>query len=502
MTQLNLTMFRACDIRTRTEFLTDELAVRLARAEAKYFRRDLGVSGVLLAHDARLTGPHYLELASHEFRRAGLHVTVMPGVSSTSMFYFAAMKHPKLAGIMYGASHNPANDTGQKILGPSVRPIAEHIGPEGGLNRIKELYTEEVDAPEELRSGRITFYDPTEEYIQYSMHLAGIGPGDLRGLKIVHDYLNGAAGREMMFAFERAGAHVQPLHFTADGRFPLGAPNPVKQEVIKEGTDILKNGDYLLGIFFDGDGDRIDFYRGDGGYLSSSFVYAGILPEIQARFSGKQIGVYADLKCNPLALIELAKSGVTPCTIRNGHSQIKQTMYENQSMIGAVEESAHFYEAFQYSGARYCTENSLYFSLLVARMWHDDPTRFDELWGIQESTGREREWGQRFPSAQQRADALQAVESYFVQEGAQAMHSMPNGADMEATLLRLGAPLQIDAGSELGPNWLQICQRVSQSEDGLARWEVASATVDRAKKAKEDIQIIVQNFGAGDEYVG
>src|SRR5438874_10394856 len=140
MADLNLSMFRAYDIRTPADALTDELAVRLARAESVYFQQDLGVEGVLLAHDARSSGPRYLQMGAEEFSRAGLHVMVIPHVCSTSQFYFAAMCFSKYAAVMYGASHNPAGDTGQKILGPGARPIAESIGPLGGLDRIKFLY--------------------------------------------------------------------------------------------------------------------------------------------------------------------------------------------------------------------------------------------------------------------------------------------------------------------------------------------------------------------------
>jgi phosphomannomutase len=502
MTELNISMFRAYDIRTPSENLTDQLALRLAQAEAVYFRKELGVSGVLVAHDARSTGPHYLEIASEIYRQSGLDVTVVPGVCSTSMFYFASMKYPELAAVLFGASHNPAGDTGQKILGPNVKPIAQHIGPQGGLDCIQKLYIQEAKPETGVIPGRIIPFDPTEEYIQYSMDLAGVNEGDLKGLKILHDYLNGAAGREMMLAFDRAGADLTPLHFTADGQFPLGDPNPVKQDVIKYGLEKLKEGDYLIGTFFDGDGDRIDFYRGDGNYLSSSFVYAGIMPAIQKRFNNKSASAYTDLKCNPLALMEMAKTGMPTRIIRNGHSQIKNALYENADMVGAVEESAHFYEEFPLDDKSYCTENSLYIALLVARMWKENPERFDDLFKMQASTCREREWGYNFPSDEQRTDALNAVETHFVQSGANTMSRTADGYDLEATIMRRGMPFEINTDSHFESDWLQVCQRISQSENGLARWEVVSALPDVSRKAKEDIQLIVANFGASEEYQG
>ena len=500
MTDLNISMFRAYDIRTTSALLTDDLAVRLARAEAVYFRETLGVSGVLVAHDARSTGPHYLELAAAEYVRAGLTVVVVPGVCSTSEFYFAAMCHPALAAVMIGASHNPAGDTGQKLLGPGVRPIAEHIGPEGGLDKIRALYLQ--GASTTAARGRISAHDPTEAYVAYSLQLAGVEPGALGGLNVCHDYLNGAAGREMMLAFDRAGANLTPVHFTADGRFPLGDPNPVKASVIREGLDVLKAGDFLMGTFFDGDGDRIDFYRGDGGYLSSSFVYAGILPEIRKRFTGSGLGVYADLKSNPLAIMEMAKTGATVNVIRNGHSQIKNALFENPAMFGTVEESAHFYEAFALKGGRYCTENTLYIALLVSKAWRDNPKRFDALFDLQTRTAREREWGYKFPTDEQRAAAMAVVQAHFESKGARAITRMPNGYHLEATLMRRGIPFAIETGTRLAPDWLQVCHRISQSENGLARWEVLAADAGIAYEAKQHIAAIVNEFGAGEEYQG
>mgnify|MGYP002633150620 CR=1 FL=1 len=502
MPDLNLSMFKAYDIRTPSAALTPELATRLARAEAVYFTQHVGVTDIVLARDARSTGGEYLEIATEQYLAAGLNVMVVPGVSSTSMFYFAAMKYPDAAAICFGASHNPSGDTGQKILGPGVRPIARGIGVDGGLDKIQALYEAGAVAEVAEVRGRIGVYDPMAEYIEYSMELAGVTEGSLSGLKLLHDYLHGAAGREMMLAFQRAGAALTPLHFEADGRFPLGDPNPVKEDVIAAGIQALNDGDFVFGTFFDGDGDRVDFYRGDGAYLSSSFVYAAILPAIYARMGGADVGVYADLKCNPLALMEMTQCGVSNNIIRNGHSQIKDALYETPNMLGAVEESAHFYEAFSYNGDRFCTENTLYVALLVARMWKENPARFDELLAIQASTARAREWGHKFPTDEARAGALSAVEAHFVAQGTAVMSEMPNGWDLEATILRRGIPFAIGSGVTLTGDWIQVCQRISQSENGLARWEIVAATPEIARRAKQDVLGIVAGFGASEEYQG
>ncbi|MCA9429494.1 MAG: phosphoglucomutase, partial [Candidatus Omnitrophica bacterium] len=234
MSDLNLSMFRAYDIRTPSEFLTVELAIRLARAEARYFHECLGVRSVLVGHDARSMGPHYLNITAEIYRESGLDVTLIPGACSTSKFYFAAMEYPDKAGVLIGASHNPAGDTGRKIVGPRVCPIARNIGPMGGLTKIEEFYRDNLGTSSIARGSHFP-HDPTERYIDYTMRLAGVPLQGLEGFPVLHDYLNGAAGYEMIEAFERAGADLHPLHAIPDGAFPLGDPNPVKESVTQEG---------------------------------------------------------------------------------------------------------------------------------------------------------------------------------------------------------------------------------------------------------------------------
>lgn len=502
MDDLNLSMFRAYDIRTPAELLTDALAERLAQAEAVYIRDMLGTSAVVLAHDARHTGPRYLRITAETFLKAGLEVVWLPGPSSTSYFYYAAMRHPHHAAVMIGASHNPAGDTGQKLLAPGMVPVAEQIGPAGGLTKVRELYEAGATPPNERR-GRLISSELMGLYVDYSLRLAGVAPGSLKGTRILHDYLYGAAGREMVLAMDRAGVELTALHFTPDGSFPLGAPNPVKQDVIGPGLAALSAADYRLGTFFDGDGDRIDFYRGDGSYLSSSFVYAAILPEICRRLKAEGQGVFADLKSNPLAVIEMARAGVAVDVIRNGHSQIKKSLIDDRTRFGAVEESAHFYEAFTPGGPqRYCTENTLYLALLVTRVWREDPSRFDRLLELQATTAREREWGYKFPTDTARAEALQAVRERLEGQGFQSMDRMKNGMALEATLLRRGLPFDVDQHTQLAADWLQISQRISQSEDGLARWEVVGATPELVRQTKQDIAQWVEPFSPSAEYQG
>jgi phosphomannomutase len=135
-------------------------------------------------------------------------------------------------------------------------------------------------------------------------------------------------------------------------------------------------------------------------------------------------------------------------------------------------------------------------------LWQDDPERFDRMLAVQAQTAREREWGYMFPDDAARQSALKAVEAHFVGLGAQSRSRMDNGYDLEATMMRRGMPFEVAPDTVLAPHWLQVCQRISQSEDGLARWEVVADEAADAAQAKADIAVIAQRFGAGEEYQG
>ncbi len=76
---------------------------------------------------------------------------------------------------------------------------------------------------------------------------------------------------------------------------------------------------------------------------------------------------------------------------------------------------------------------------------------------------------------------------HFEGQGAAALDRMKNGMDLEATLLRQGLPFDVNEQTRLAADWLQVCQRISQSENGLARWEVVGATADLVGRAKREI---------------
>ncbi len=140
MENLNLTMFKQYDIRTRHNALSDALKERLYNAIAIYFRDYVKAKSVVIGRDARLYVPELAEGIARLLRKAGIEVFINPLPISTCQFYYTCMKHRDSAGVMVTASHNPAEYIGLKLVAPEVSPIAYGCGPADGIAKIKELY--------------------------------------------------------------------------------------------------------------------------------------------------------------------------------------------------------------------------------------------------------------------------------------------------------------------------------------------------------------------------
>ena len=87
MENLNLTMFKQYDIRTRHNALTDPIKERLYNAVAIYLRDYVKAKSVVIGRDARLYVPELAEGLARVARKAGVEVLINPLPISTCQFY-------------------------------------------------------------------------------------------------------------------------------------------------------------------------------------------------------------------------------------------------------------------------------------------------------------------------------------------------------------------------------------------------------------------------------
>ena len=502
MEDLNLSMFKQYDIRTKYGNLTQKIKDRLYNAVAIYFRDYVKAKAVVIGRDARLNVPEIAEGLEFWLKRAGIDVCLNPLPISTCQFYYTCMQYRDAAGIMVTASHNPAEYVGLKLLAQGVSPIAMGCGPAGGIEKILELYKADARI-EGNKKGKTTIINCLESYIDYCMKLSGVTEGSLKGTKIMLEFLNGSAGSEMALAFQKAGAELEMRDTVPDGFFWRGDPNPIIESSIAPARTAMREGDFDFGFCFDGDGDRVDLMAPNGEQIVPGLNMSIIVKKMIDIFHGTKMHVYADVKAIPLSLCEIAKSGVKVHIIRNGHSFIKEKLGENcaKGYFAAEEESAHYYMNYPYdpddlSKGFAPIESTLFIALLSARCYKEDPAAYERAYKLQTSLFREREWPLHCEAAPEKMPLLMdEVESKMRSLGATVIKEMDDGSDLDACLMRFNLPLEFDANSSLeGKKWVQVAQRISRSEDAMCRWEVVSNDPDECARFNGYIKEITDRY--------
>ncbi len=499
---LNLSMFKSYDIRTREENLNPQTLKRLLDATILYIKETVPSESVVLGHDARLGVPALLEEALSLFPLYGIDVVVNPLTISTPQFYYAAMQNRSSAAVMFTASHNPGSYVGMKILLPSMVPVSYDSSPGGGIRRIKELYKEDKAPSIGKRRGRVRIKSYLDEYIDYSLLLSKTEKDSLSGLRIMCDFLSGAAGCEITQALSYAGADIKALHLIPDGRFPSGDPNPIIPSSIESAKREMMEGDYDIGLLFDGDGDRMDTMMPSSAQLAPSFNFSILLREIAPLYKNTfpSIRTYADIKANPVAV--KAQAGMSDVgLIRNGHSFIKETLYKEagEGCVAAAEESGHYYMNFPYnindfSSGFAATENTLFFALLTARMMKENPGLYKKALEEEERTVREREWTLHFENHATMDLVQDNIRRELERAGFSSYDTSFDGKNLDALLFRYNLPLRIREDTPLDGEWVQVVQRESRSEDNILRWEITGSDESAVRKAKRSVDDCLKDY--------
>ncbi len=215
--------------------LTAELVERLGKASTLWSKG----GRVFVGRDTRGSGPALEEAFARGIVEAGGNA-ILGGVLPTPAVALLALD----LGVVVSASHNPPEYNGIKIFDRDGR-------------KLSDAAEEEIEAKLDAEgpgtgTGRIDRVDvATDSYLEHIVERFG---SDLSGLRVAVDCANGAYSAIAPKAFEQLGAEVTAIGADPDGtniNLGCGATDlSLLQRTVLQG-------DFDLGIAFDGDGDRM-----------------------------------------------------------------------------------------------------------------------------------------------------------------------------------------------------------------------------------------------------
>ena len=320
-------IFKAYDVRgTVPDQIDDDLARRVGNA----FVAVTAAENVVVGHDMRPSSPGMSQAFAEGAAKAGADVTLI-GLASTDQLYFASGRLEQ-AGVMFTASHNPAQYNGIKMC----RALASPIGKETGLTEIRDRVAGGETITAEVAGG-IFEQNVLEDYAAYLLELA---PVKGRHLKVVVDAGNGMAGLTAPAVLSQVDADVVELYFELDGTFPNHEANPIEAANLVDLQARVRETGADIGLAFDGDADRCFLVDEHGELVNPSVLTALIAARELVKDPGATI-IHNLITSRGVPEI-VRELGGNPVRTRVGHSYIKAQMAETGAVFGG-EHSGHFY---------------------------------------------------------------------------------------------------------------------------------------------------------------
>ena len=324
--QLSASIFKAYDIRgVVPSTLNEEVALALGRAFGSHALAQ-GQTTVAVGRDGRLSGPALSQALMQGLMDVGIAVIDVDAVT-TPMLYFAASTLCQ-SGIQVTGSHNPKDYNGFKMVLGGRAIYGDEIQ---GLREIMQAERWTLQAGGSLRQ-----VDVTADYIQRIV-------GDVRlsrPMKIVVDSGNGIAGATAPGIFRALGCEVIELFSEVDGTFPNHHPDPSKPENLQDLIQALNTTGAVLGLAFDGDGDRLGIVTQDGETIYPDRQMILFAQDVLSRVPGGAI--VFDVKCSQRLAPTIRAAGGKAVMFKTGHSLIKAKMKEVNSPLGG-EMSGHIF---------------------------------------------------------------------------------------------------------------------------------------------------------------
>ncbi|MEQ8717621.1 MAG: phosphomannomutase/phosphoglucomutase [Acidimicrobiales bacterium] len=331
MTDLDA-IVKAYDIRgVVPDQLDADLAGRLGAAFGRFIRDDdPGVTEVLLGRDMRESGVALSEAFAEGVMSQGLDIVDL-GLISTDLLYYASGSRGA-PGVVFTASHNPAEYNGIK----SCRAGAAPIGAESGLAEIRRLAAEGVE-PADTRGERRS-EDLLEDFVAHVHALVGVA--GIGAVKVVADVANGMGGLVVPAMFAGLPVDLEVMYPELDGTFPNHPADPIQVENQRDLRDRVLEVGASIGLAFDGDADRVFIVDEHAEPLSGSTTTAMVGAALLGREPGGT--VLYNLICSKSVPEIVTERGGTAVRTRVGHSYIKSTMAETGAIF-AGEHSGHYY---------------------------------------------------------------------------------------------------------------------------------------------------------------
>ncbi|SJZ35701.1 phosphoglucosamine mutase [Anaerorhabdus furcosa] len=310
--------------------LDAERAFKVGRYLAYYYKQK-GLGKILIGKDTRLSSSMF-ELALAAGATANGADVYLLGYCPTPAVAYLVMHKDFDCGVMISASHNPYYDNGIKVF--------NHDGVKLDSS-IEGLIEDYIDGKEEItyatddKIGHVINYQTgLELYLDW---LEQTYPLNLKGVKLAVDCANGSASTTAVQLLTRLGATVSVIHNDPTGvniNTKCGSTHP------EELQEKVKNGNFDLGLAFDGDADRLIAVDHTGELITGDHVIYVCSKYLKAKGELNKNTAVTTVMANLGLFKALEVAGIDTSITAVGDKYVYEDMVKNDYVIGG-EQSGH-----------------------------------------------------------------------------------------------------------------------------------------------------------------
>jgi phosphoglucosamine mutase len=283
-----------------------------------------GISKVLIGKDTRISGYMFESALQAGFISAGMDVTLLGPLPTPGVSFLANSNNQ--VGLVISASHNLFEDNGIKFFNKDGQKFSLELE-----RRIEAKLTQEMTAVESINLGKASrMNDAQGRYIEFCK--SSFTNLDLSGLSILLDCANGATYSVAPSVFSELGATVDTIGATPDGiniNQNCGSTSP---DFL---TEQMVNGEYDIGIAFDGDGDRILVVSSEGTVLDGDDLLYILSKELS-----DESGVIGTLMTNKALELYFEEQNIQFARADVGDKYVLNSLVSNKWQLGG-EPSGH-----------------------------------------------------------------------------------------------------------------------------------------------------------------
>lgn len=312
--------------------LSIDLAIKIGVGVARILKEETGKQKLkfLVGSDTRLSKDMLTNAVCAGVLSEGCDIVNL-GVLPTPAISYLVKKEEADGAFVISASHNPSEYNGIKVLDGEGFKLKEELE-----EKIEEFITDNFSLNNKINdNGKYSSYDKAKD--DYIDHLINTIDCDLSDINIIVDTANGAASEVADALFKRLNANYKIINNEPNG---LNINENAGSTHIDGLISKVKEGNYDIGIAYDGDADRCILVDELGNEIDGDFILA-IAGSFYLKNNKLKNNTLVGTVMSNLGLVKFCEeNNINFCATKVGDKYVLDEMQKNDFILGG-EQSGH-----------------------------------------------------------------------------------------------------------------------------------------------------------------